>query len=407
MVAAAIIVVATGGAAAVFWRPGVHTPATVTTAVTSATATDSTDAESARTRERESERRASTAGAAEAAPGTYTSAVAVRRSAEGAFAERRYREAAVLFTQAGGLFDQARATAEATAPPAGQAHTPSPTRASAHPEVKTPVEPASSKETALATDDAPWMADLVASQAAKASAIDADAARYAPEEFTAAVGLEREARRLAEARVAGPAGARFRDATEVYRRAATRAVERRRDIFESLESLSALATSRRDALHDHAGLADYDEGVAALARADDLRAAGELPKAETSYREAVRRFDAAEAARTSDDAAIRKVIADYGQALEHESLADLERLHTTSPPTMEEAWRRFFDQVHDLHANLDVESLAFQKDGAALADVGVVLRYAGGSGSGTREHWRIRLVKTAAGWRIDDINRNP
>jgi hypothetical protein len=103
--------------------------------------------------------------------------------------------------------------------------------------------------------------------------------------------------------------------------------------------------------------------------------------------------------------AVAEVIAEYGRAIESESVGNMRRVYPGMREEQQRGWEQFFSTVRGVKTQLTVRQADVSGDvGSAL--VGGVYTYENGSTHRTEEQqvsFRAVLRRSGAGWRITEI----
>jgi serine/threonine protein kinase len=102
---------------------------------------------------------------------------------------------------------------------------------------------------------------------------------------------------------------------------------------------------------------------------------------------------------------IRRVVADYGAAIESRNIGNIRRVYPGMTPVQERGWDQFFQLVRDVKAQLDVSQLDTAGGSATARIIGNYTYRNSSTGRTERQpvSFQAILHRTEAGWRIGEV----
>jgi hypothetical protein len=102
---------------------------------------------------------------------------------------------------------------------------------------------------------------------------------------------------------------------------------------------------------------------------------------------------------------IRRVVADYGAAIESRNIGNIRRVYPGMTPVQERGWDQFFQLVRDVKAQLDVSQLDTAGSSATARIIGNYTYRNSSTGRTERQpvSFQAILHRTEAGWRIGEV----
>jgi hypothetical protein len=238
-------------------------------------------------------------------------------------------------------------------------------------------------------------------EAGRASTGDIAEVAYA----AAAAEKEAEAERLLRDGDFDEAARRFGEARALYVSATEEARQASEQSQRGAEALQTRVQETRASMPaDCQFLAEYQDGVALERDGDGSMANRRYATAARQYRSALTKYEEAHRAREGEVADIREVVGQYGLALEAEDLRALADLHTAFTGQMRDDWATLFEAADDLTAQISIDHIEFDKDGATT-HLSVRFIYTGAGGSDESRKWDMMMTRRNGEWLIREVRK--